>query len=148
VLSDCYAVGYIYSYHDYVDSSQAAAAVALNAGTDLNCGGTYENLPVSVILNMTTEATLDRSLARLYSSLIQMGWFGGESKYNSLSWADVGTSAAQSLAYQADVEGITLLKNDGILPLPNRISNVAVTGPGPMLLLRCRETTKGRRRIL
>jgi xylan 1,4-beta-xylosidase len=129
VVSDCDAVEYIYSYHDYVDNIQAAAAVALNAGTDLNCGGTYENLPLSVTQNMTTEATLDRSLVRLYSSLIQMGWFGGESEYNSLSWADVGTSAAQSLAYQAAVEGITLLKNDGTLPLLSSISNVAVIGP-------------------
>jgi len=32
-------------------------------------------------------------------------YFHGKSPYNSLSWSDVSTPAAQSLAYEAAVEG-------------------------------------------
>jgi len=46
-----------------------------------------------------------------------------------LSWADVGTPSAQSLAYQAAWEGMTLLKNDGLLPLSSSYGSVAMIGP-------------------
>jgi beta-D-xylosidase 4 len=78
---------------------------------------------------MTTEKTLDKSLARLYSSLFTVGDFDGTSPYNSLSWSDVSTPAAQSLAYEAAVEGLTLIKNDGLLPLSKEFSSIAVIGP-------------------
>ena len=47
VVSDCDAVGEVYSGHHYVSSSAAAAAVSLNAGTDLDCGSTYSVLDIS-----------------------------------------------------------------------------------------------------
>lgn len=44
--------------------------------------------------------------------------------------ADVGTSFAQALAYQSAIEGIMLLKNDGVLPLNVvAFSSVALIGP-------------------
>lgn len=45
-----------------------------------------------------------------------------------LAWNDVSTGAAQSLAYTAAWEGMTLLKNDGTLPLSSKKS-VAMIGP-------------------
>jgi beta-D-xylosidase 4 len=130
VVSDCDAISNVYGNHHYTSSLAAAAAVSLNAGTDLDCGSTYSSLTSALLYNMTTEATLDRSLLRLYSSLIQVGWFDEESsQYGSLSWANVNTAEARTLAYQAAVEGITLLKNNGILPLLNLSSKVTLIGP-------------------
>ena len=129
VVADCDAVGNIYTPHNFTDSDSAAAAVALNAGTDLDCGYTYLKLGNATVSNMTTEATLDRALTRLYSALFTVGYFDGTSPYSSLSWSDVSTPASQSLAYEAAVEGMTLLKNDGLLPLSKRFSSVAVIGP-------------------
>lgn len=107
----------------------AAAAVALNAGTDLDCGKTYLKLSEAVASNLTTELILDRALTRLYSALFSVGYFDSTSPYSSLSWSDISTGAAQSLAYEAAVEGMTLLKNDGLLPLGKKFSNVAIIGP-------------------
>lgn len=129
VVSDCDAVANVYDPHHYVADYPQAAAVSLNAGTDLDCGATYNYLNVSVLSNMTTEAILDKSLTRLYAALIQVGYFNPPAEYSSLSWVDINTTHAQSVAYQAAVEGMTLFKNDGTLPLSSSLSKVAVIGP-------------------
>lgn len=129
VTSDCAAVDDIYDPHNFTDSLAAAAAVALNAGTDTNCGSTYNLLNVSVANNLTTEKQMDVSLTRLYNALFTVGYFDGQPEYDSLSWSNVGSPLAQSLAYQAAWEGMTLLKNDGLLPLETSYGSVAMIGP-------------------
>ena len=129
VVSDCDAVDNIYDPHHYASSLPAAAADALNAGTDLDCGSTYNYLNESVKSNLTSETILDTSLVRLYSALIKVGYFDQPQEYSSLNWADVNTTKAQSTAYQAAVQGMALLKNDGVLPLKQTLSNVAIIGP-------------------
>ena len=130
VVSDCGAVSDIHDYHNFTDTQEGAAAVALNAGTDLECGQTYLQLGSSLALNHTMEATLDQALKRLYSALSTVGYFDG-SEYSSLSFSDVATPAARSLTYKAAVEGMTLLKNDGILPIiqSKTYSQIAMIGP-------------------
>ncbi|KAH7400311.1 glycoside hydrolase superfamily [Cadophora sp. MPI-SDFR-AT-0126] len=130
VVADCGAVDDIYRYHNFTDSLADAAAVSMNAGTDLDCGDSYLKLGDAVLKNHTTEETLDRALKRLYTALFSVGYFDG-SEYNTLSFSDVATPEAQSLAYRAAIEGVTLLKNDGTLPLDGerRYSKVAMIGP-------------------
>ena len=130
VVSDCDAIEDVSSPHHYVASLEEAAAVSLNAGTDLDCGFTYSSyLGSAIAQNMTTESTLDQSLTRLYSALIQVGYFNPPAEYSGYNWSDVGTPTAIGLAYKAALEGAVLLKNDGLLPLPKAISNVAIIGP-------------------
>ncbi|KAK5163127.1 uncharacterized protein LTR77_010911 [Saxophila tyrrhenica] len=129
ITSDCAAVENIYDPHNFTDSMAAAAAVALNAGTDTNCGTGYLSLNVSVAKGWTTEAQMDVSLTRLYNALFTVGYFDGQPEYDSLSFADVSTGSAQALAYQAAWEGMTLLKNDDTLPLSKSNMRVAMIGP-------------------
>ncbi|KAG6034696.1 hypothetical protein E4U41_006431 [Claviceps citrina] len=130
VAADCDAVNDIFTPHNYTSSLPAAAADALNAGTDLDCGRTYGlSMGQAMRSNLTSQAVLDKSLTRLYSALIKVGYFDPVPEYDSLSWADVNTARAQKLAYQAAVDGMTLLKNDGTLPLSKGIKKLAVIGP-------------------
>ena len=70
------------------------------------------------------------ALIRQYSSLVRLGYFDGMAvPYRSLGWKDVSTPQAQSLALKAATEGITLLKNDGTLPLKiNKGMKIALVG--------------------
>jgi beta-D-xylosidase 4 len=129
VTSDCSAVENIYQPHNFTDSEAAAAAVALNAGTDTCCGSAYLLLNESVANGWTTEAQMDLSLTRLYNSLFTVGYFDGQPEYDGLSWSDVSTGSAQTTAYQAAWEGMTLLKNDDTLPLKTKYKSVALIGP-------------------
>ncbi|KAG0653115.1 Xylobiase bxlB [Hyphodiscus hymeniophilus] len=128
VVSDCDAVDNIDSTHNYVAEGAEAAAVALNAGTDCDCGGTYNNLNDAIAQNLTTEAALDQALLRLFSGLVQTGYFN-DAEYGALGWSDVNTPASQQLAYESAVESLVLLKNDGTLPWTNTSSKIAIIGP-------------------
>lgn len=129
VVSDCGAVTDIVQYHNFTDTEQAAAAVALNAGTDLECGNSYLKLNESLADGETTVARMDEALTRLYTALFSVGYFDG-GKHHTLGWANVSTEHATELAYKAAVEGMTLLRNDGLLPLRSaEYKSVAVVGP-------------------
>ncbi|TQS32119.1 hypothetical protein Golomagni_07574, partial [Golovinomyces magnicellulatus] len=129
VVSDCDSIENIFDPHHFAQDIVEAAALGVNAGTDLDCGSTYDNLYKAVQQNLTTEATLDKSVTRLFAALVKVGFFDQPAEYNKLNWADVNTTKSQNIAYRAAVDGMTLLKNDGTLPLPSTASNVAVIGP-------------------
>jgi beta-D-xylosidase 4 len=130
VASDCGAVTDIWQYHNFTDTEEGAASVALNAGVDLECGSSYLKLNESLAARHTSVQTMDKALTRLYSALFTVGFFDS-GKYSDLGPSDVSTPAAQALAYEAAVEGMTLLKNDKLLPLgpSNKFKRVAVVGP-------------------
>jgi xylan 1,4-beta-xylosidase len=120
VTSDCDAVQNVYLPHEYAATREEAVAKSLLAGTDLNCGTYYQNhLPAAYAQGLFNESVLDQALIRQYSSLIRLGYFDppAQQPYRQLTFADVNTPNARYLALQAAREGITLLKNDGTLPL-------------------------------
>ncbi|KAK1819727.1 hypothetical protein LTR12_005897 [Friedmanniomyces endolithicus] len=130
VVSDCGAVTDIYQFHNFTNTEEAAASVALNAGTDIECGSSFLKLNSSLADGQVTIARMDQALTRLYSALFTVGYFDGN-EYTSLDFSDVATPDAQNIAYTAAHEGMTLLQNNGLLPLgeTNSYKNVAVIGP-------------------
>lgn len=131
VSSDCDAVFNVFNPHDYASNQSAAAADSLRAGTDIDCGQTYPwHLNQSFIEGSVTRSEIERSIIRLYSNLVKLGYFDGNaSEYRQLGWNDVVTTDAWNISYEAAVEGIVLLKNDGVLPLSKNVKSVALVGP-------------------
>ncbi|TBU52310.1 beta-xylosidase [Dichomitus squalens] len=132
VTSDCDAVQNIYTPHNYTDNPAQAAADALLAGTDIDCGtfsSTY--LPDALLQGLVNATDLKRAAIRQYASLVRLGYFDPpESQpYRQLGWSDVNTPEAQQLAHTAAVEGMVLLKNDGTLPLSKHVRKLALIGP-------------------
>ncbi|CAG8134912.1 unnamed protein product [Penicillium olsonii] len=131
VSSDCDAVYNVFNPHGYASDTELAAAKSMLAGTDVDCGFTYQlYLNGSFTKGQISRSEIERGVIRLYSNLASAGYFDGEdSKYRDLDWSDVVATDAMNVSYQAAVEGIVLLKNDGILPLSKNISSVALIGP-------------------
>ncbi|KAF8076035.1 glycoside hydrolase family 3 protein [Lyophyllum atratum] len=118
--------------HHFTSTYPEAVADALKAGTDLDCGTAYSlHLPDAFNQSLITRGDLEKALLRQYTSLVRLGYFDPPSiqPYRQLSWANVNLPDAQKLAYQAALEGIVLLKNDGTLPLKSTVKKLAVIGP-------------------
>jgi beta-glucosidase len=75
VVSDCGAIGDIYSSHKYVATEGDAAVAAVKAGTDLTCGGEYRSLLDEVKAGHITEAEITRATERLFTARFRLGMF-------------------------------------------------------------------------
>ena len=132
VVSDCAAIDDIYLHHNVVDTAAEAAALAVNAGCDLECACTYQALPQAVEQGLVDEATLDRSVTRLFTARMQLGMFDPPEHvpYAQTAMSVVNCEAHQQLTLQAARESIVLLKNDDdALPLTATVRRIAVIGP-------------------
>ena len=134
VTSDCGAVDdfYMKTAHVYSPDAEHAAATAILAGTDTNCGNTYLALPAAVKAGLLTEADLDRTLTRLFVARIRLGLFDPPAAvpFNAIPFSDNRAPAHLATSLRAAEEAMVLLKNDGILPLaPGKYHTIAVVGP-------------------
>ncbi|CAK5270336.1 unnamed protein product [Mycena citricolor] len=126
VASDCDAVANIFDAHGYTDSYPAAAAAAIKAGTNVNCGTTFSlYLQAAIDQGLAERADVENAVVRF------LGYFDPPTQqpYRQITWDEVNTPSAQKLAYVAAAEGLVLLKNDGTLPLKKNLKKMAVIGP-------------------
>jgi len=134
IVSDCDSVSVFYNQQHYGATPQDAAADAINAGLDLNCGTFLAEYTQSAVQEgKLKESSVDLALHNIFTVLMRLGWFNGnpaQQPYGNLGPKDVCTESNQQLALEAAREGIVLLKNDGILPLAaKQVHSLAVIGP-------------------
>ncbi len=132
VVSDCWAVSDFYRFQGYADDAAEAAAQALKAGTDLECGVDYRHLMESYRRGLITEADIDRAVKRVMMARFRLGMFDPDSivEYAQIPYQANCSDYNRSLARKAACESIVLLKNEaGLLPLKRGIRSIAVVGP-------------------
>ncbi|HEY3269183.1 MAG TPA: glycoside hydrolase family 3 C-terminal domain-containing protein [Armatimonadota bacterium] len=132
VVSDCDAVADIYRDHKTVATPPEAAAAAVRAGDDLNCGDTYRALPAAVRQGLISEAEVDVAVKRLFTARFRLGMFDPPAlvKYSQIPFAVNDSPQHNALALKAARESIVLLKNaHNALPLSRSIRRLAVIGP-------------------
>jgi beta-glucosidase-like glycosyl hydrolase len=134
ITSDCGAVEVIMNNHHYTNTTDETCAVAMTAGTDLDCGSFYtSNLPSAVAAGSVTEEQVKTALSHLFSVRMRLGQFDPPEMqpYKSLPPSVVNSAAHQELALDAARQAIVLLKNTGAtLPLDAKtIKTLAVVGP-------------------
>jgi beta-D-xylosidase 4 len=72
VTSDCWALDKIFDSHNFTRSFAEAAAIALKAGTDIDCGSTFaDHLPLAFNQSLITRDDLERAFIRQYTSLMR-----------------------------------------------------------------------------
>jgi beta-glucosidase len=132
VVSDCEAITDIYKFHKIVQTPEEAAAMAVKAGCDLECGRVFENLKVAVEKGLITEAEIDTALRRLLMARFKLGMFDPDDKvkYAQIPYSVVDSKEHKELALEAARKSIVLLKNEkNTLPLKKDVNTIAVIGP-------------------
>src|ERR1043166_6279474 len=132
VVSDCGAISDIWKGHRFAKSEAEASALAVQAGTDLTCGGEYASLIQAVKQGLITEAEIDTALKRLMTARFRLGMFDPPEMvpYARIPFSQNDTPEHRQLALQSARESIVLLKNaNTTLPLRKDLKSIAVIGP-------------------
>ncbi len=128
-VSDCWALRDFHEHHMVTSTPAESAAMALNAGCDINCGSCYAQIMQAYNLGLTDREAIRRSARRALTTRLLLG-MGQETPWDHLTYRDVDTEEARALNLRAARESIVLLKNDGILPLkPENLSFLGIIGP-------------------
>jgi beta-glucosidase len=153
VVSDCWAIGDIWRHHGLAATVEQAAALAVRAGTDLNCGEAFLALLAAREAGLIGEAEIDRAVTRLMTARFRLGLLDEDSpaedpeladsrdrsalaRWRSIPFSVVNSPEHVALAREAAVKSIVLLKNGSmpghgyLLPLNKEgLRSVALLGP-------------------
>ena len=101
------------------DGAEASAKAVL-AGTDVECGSEYKNLPEAVRRGDISETEINRSLRRLLIARFELGDFDPDelNPWTKIPESVVASEAHKELAAQMAQKSIVLLQNrNDVLPL-------------------------------
>ncbi len=132
IVSDCGAISDFYNGHNIVNTRPEAAALAVKAGTDLNCGNSYQGLLEAVKVGLISESEIDISLKRLMKARFDLGMFDPDEMvpFSKIPINTIECEEHIKLAEETARGSIVLLKNfNNLLPLDKNIKTLAVIGP-------------------
>ena len=140
ITSDCGAISdFLPNRHNVAKDGAQASAKAILAGTDVECGSEYKNLPEAVRRGDISEADLDRSLRRLLIARFELGDMDPDelNPWTKIPESVVASQKHKELAALMAQKSIVLLQNrNDVLPLGNTFkpfsgsaTDIVVMGP-------------------
>ena len=134
VVSDCGAISDFFQKgcHEVSATPSIAAGTAIIAGTDVECGSVYKNIPKALENGELTMDAINKSLKRLLTARIKLGDLDND---NLVEWTKIPhdrlcSKQHNALAYEMAQKSIVLLQNsDNILPLKKDGGRIVVMGP-------------------
>jgi len=130
VVSDCGAIIDFDQHHKVTPDEVHSAAVALKAGTDVNCGDAYRSLPQALAQELISEDDIDTALRRLMNTKLKLGFFDQQTPWDKNGEELVEAPAHVQIAREAAQKSIVMLKNkNGVLPLKKDIRRLYMVGP-------------------
>jgi beta-glucosidase len=135
IVSDCGAIQDFYEKkaHNLVATPEEASAMAVKAGTDLNCGSVYaRSLLNAVRQGLLSENEINISVKRLLMARMKLGQFDPAEKvhYAQIPLSVLDCQQHRDLALEAARKSMVLLENkNNTLPFSKKVRRVAVIGP-------------------
>lgn len=130
ITSDCGALRDFVDGHKCCDTPKEAAAMALHAGCELNCGDVYSHLIDAYEEDLITEEDITKAAESLYTIRFLLGEFEEKRPWSELPYSLLDCREHRALNLKAAEESIVLLKNEGgYLPMDGKAKKIAVIGP-------------------
>ena len=133
VVSDCGAIEDFHAFHHFTNTPVESAAIAMNAGCDLNCGTMYCHLMDAVKMGLVEEERLNEAVIHLLTARLKLGVLEKkeDNPFDQIPYSVVDSPAMQKLNREAAARSLVLLKNEnGLLPLNlTKIRTIGVIGP-------------------
>lgn len=135
VVSDYGGVDIVHSQHRMAESSEDALAMCMENGLDLQLASTSDSLLSLVRQGKISQETLDESVHRVLRIKFDLGLFDNPFVDPQKANGIVRSAAHRNLAEECARKTMTLLKNNGILPLQaERIKRIGLYGPAADIL--------------
>ena len=133
-VSDCGAISDIYENHKYVETAREAAAAALNAGCDLNCGECYAHLNEAYEEDLTGDEEITKAAENLFTIRYMLGEFEEIRPYSDIGFEKVDCREHRQLNLESALQTAVLIKNEsGFLPLDKeKVKSIGVVGPNAL----------------
>jgi beta-glucosidase len=141
VVTDCGAISHLFDAHKFTQNPEEAAALAINAGVDMECGSwsdtpyVYKNYLLKALKDgLVTTETINHAVSDILRVRFRLGLFDppGLVSFSKIPGNVIGSPEHIALARQAARESMVLLKNESkLLPIdPSKFHSIAIMGPG------------------
>ena len=133
VVTDCWAIKDFHEGHHVTKNALESVALAMNSGSDLNCGNLFHYLGEAVEKGLITEERLDEALTNLFTTRMKLGLLDDQEKtpWDDLPYTVVDQKKYREFNREVAQRTLVLLKNEKhILPLQkDMIGTIGVIGP-------------------
>jgi beta-glucosidase len=129
-VSDYGSITFLQNMHRIVPDQKEAAAVALKAGLDIELPNPImypQGLRDALQANLITEEDIDMAVKRILKQKFRLGLF--ENPYVDTEAIKLDLPEERDLAAKIAEKSITLLSNNGVLPISKDVKNIALIGP-------------------
>ncbi len=130
VVADYGAVSFLHHLHHVAADGTEAAAAALKAGLDIELPNPVdypEGLKEALEKGLVAESDIDTAASRILRLKFKMGLF--ENPYVDTEAIQLDLPEEKELSKTLAEKSVTLLSNNGVLPLSASIEKLAVIGP-------------------
>ncbi|WP_170135031.1 glycoside hydrolase family 3 N-terminal domain-containing protein [Acuticoccus kandeliae] len=130
IVSDYNAIRELIA-HGVAADIEEAAALALNAGVDIDMMGFayIEGLPGALARGLVEMGDVDAAVTRVLTLKAALGLFADPFARGATPLPESERAAIRATAREAATRSIVLLQNDGVLPFSPDVRRVALIGP-------------------
>ncbi|CBG88121.1 glycoside hydrolase family 3 N-terminal domain-containing protein [Citrobacter rodentium] len=137
IVADYGGVSLLHQHHGVSHDATESAALAFNAGLDVELpkDDCARHLATAVARGLISMAKIDEIVSRILTEKFRLGLF--EQPYADESAVDLQSAVTRQVAREVATRSLTLLENNGILPLQGqpRLAVVGPTADDPLALL-------------